>query len=94
MRRVIDAEANHAVLTPYEAKILRALLSDGADTATVALRTGYAASTCNRVLSDIAKLFDMTRMEMVVGFLRGQVTYTVSELHGVKKLQQRAMQCA
>lgn len=64
-------------LTPFAERILLAQLRDGADTETVARRVGCATSTANSTLTAIAKPLGMSRLELVVGFIRGDLQYAV-----------------
>lgn len=63
------------ILRPFEVRVLEALLLDGADIETVARRAGVTRDRAKRVLADIAAGYGLSRMEMVVALLRGQVTY-------------------
>lgn len=85
MARDIELDGDTLVLTPREDKILRAFLHDGADTATVARRTGYAPGSCNNVLTDVAKALGISRMAMIVSVLRGRTKIRVEVLHGKRK---------
>lgn len=85
MARDIELDGDTLILTPREDKVLKAFLHDGADTQTLARRTGYAAGSCNNVLTDIAKALDMGRMAMVVSILRGRTKIRVEELWGKRK---------
>jgi DNA-binding NarL/FixJ family response regulator len=85
LTRIIQVEGTALILTPREDKILRAFLHDGADTKTIAMRTGYTPGSCNNVLTEIAGALGMSRMAMIVSILRGRTTITVKELHGKRR---------
>lgn len=83
--RDIELHDGVLVLSPMESKILRAFLHDGADTATVARRSGYAVTTANNTLTNIARAADLSRTGMLAAVLHKRLGFRTVELAGRRR---------
>lgn len=64
-------------LTPAQAEVVRELLYDGADSATIARRLGIPPLSVNGHIREVYKRTGLgSRTELVVAILRGRLTIT------------------